>query len=238
MRRGADRIYPVQRRGCGGGVPKRPSTGSPWRRSTSATPWPARRCPSVAVITPQASSPRRGRGGQGPWVTTLGGAGREPVTPAQRDPSDPARVVAHRRPAVEARKLTLLDVANLFNLDGYWLGSPGGGHDVQHRGTAVPCRSSAPAWSRCWPTSRTCGPTRWLPRGTTARLTASSRCATTCPPPPASPSVLVSAGIMSPADAAAYLGITATVASGTLPPTPSTGGPDTGAPPITGGTEP
>ena len=38
----------------------------------------------------------------------------------------------------EARHMSLLDVANMFNLDGYWLGAPVAGHDVPHGRAAVP----------------------------------------------------------------------------------------------------
>lgn len=82
--------------------------------------------PSVAVITP---NPRLGEdeatGAKVKWLEKYGGRGREPgifpagtqVIPLAWSPSDSQ--------LVEARQQTLVDVANMFNLDSYWLGAPG-----------------------------------------------------------------------------------------------------------------
>ena len=82
--------------------------------------------PSVAVVTP---NPRLGEGeatdAKGRWMDIYGGRGRVPgifpagtvVTPLSWSPTDSQ--------LVEARQQSLVDVANMFNLDSYWLGAPG-----------------------------------------------------------------------------------------------------------------
>ena len=81
--------------------------------------------PSVAVITP---NPKLGQEesdtAKADWLAKFGGPTREPailpfgtqVIPLAWSPTDAQ--------LEQARKLTLVDVANAFNLDGYWLGAP------------------------------------------------------------------------------------------------------------------
>lgn len=83
--------------------------------------------PSVAIITP---NPRLGETeastAKADWLNKFVGPGREPailpagtqVIPLAWSPTDAQ--------LEEARRLTLLDIANAFNLDGYWLGAPAG----------------------------------------------------------------------------------------------------------------
>jgi phage portal protein BeeE len=83
--------------------------------------------PSVAVITP---NPGIGEGeakaAKTEWLAKFGGNKREPailpagtqVIPLAWSPED-AQLIA-------ARSMSLLDIANIFNLDGYWTGAPGG----------------------------------------------------------------------------------------------------------------
>ena len=80
--------------------------------------------PSVAIVTP---NPLLGLEEAGDaktrWMELYGGATREPgvfpagtiITPLGWSPADSQMV--------EARKLSLLDIANCYNLDGYWLGA-------------------------------------------------------------------------------------------------------------------
>ena len=82
--------------------------------------------PSVAVVTP---NPRLGveeaAAAKEQWKELFGGSRREPgvfpagtqIIPLSWSPSD-AELTA-------ARGMTLVDVANCFGLDGYWLGAPG-----------------------------------------------------------------------------------------------------------------
>lgn len=81
--------------------------------------------PSVAVIAPNPRlSQKEARQGGDDFLERYGGVGRRPgvfpagtiITPIAWSPSDAQ--------LVEARGASLLDVANLFNLDGFWLGAP------------------------------------------------------------------------------------------------------------------
>ena len=80
--------------------------------------------PSVAIIAPNPDlSQAEADAGKATWMEKYAGPVREPailpygttVTPLGWSPSDSQMV--------EARKLSLVDVANAFNLDGYWLGA-------------------------------------------------------------------------------------------------------------------
>jgi HK97 family phage portal protein len=81
--------------------------------------------PSVAVIAPnpRLSQKEAAMAGDEFWLR-YGGVGRRPgvfpagtvITPIAWSPSDAQ--------LVQARGASLLDVANLFNLDGFWLGAP------------------------------------------------------------------------------------------------------------------
>jgi HK97 family phage portal protein len=81
--------------------------------------------PSVAVIAPnpRLSQTEAHTAGDEFWAR-YGGAGRRPgvfpagtvITPIAWSPSDAQ--------LVEARGASLVDVANMFNLDGFWLGAP------------------------------------------------------------------------------------------------------------------
>src|SRR6202042_2556558 len=81
--------------------------------------------PSVAIITPQATL-TQGVADEAKlsWQDKFSGPNREPailpngtqVVPLAWSPSDTQ--------LTESRQMSLLDVANMFNLDGYWLGAP------------------------------------------------------------------------------------------------------------------
>jgi HK97 family phage portal protein len=91
--------------------------------------------PSVAVITP---NPRLGQDeateAQGAWMEKYGGHGRVPgvfpagtqVIPLSFSPADTQ--------LVQARQASLVDVANAFNLDPYWLGAPSSSHTYRSPG--------------------------------------------------------------------------------------------------------
>jgi HK97 family phage portal protein len=81
--------------------------------------------PAVAVIAPNPRlSQEEADEAKADWLLKFGGPTREPailpagtvVTPLAWSPED-AQMVA-------ARQLSLQDVANMFGLDGYWLGAP------------------------------------------------------------------------------------------------------------------
>lgn len=91
--------------------------------------------PSVAVIAPNPRlSSDEAKAAKVDWVEKYGGPTREPailpagtqVIPLAWSPSDSQ--------LVEARTLSLTDTANMFNLDGYWLGAPAGSHTYRTPG--------------------------------------------------------------------------------------------------------
>jgi HK97 family phage portal protein len=91
--------------------------------------------PSVAVITPNArlGGDEAKVAGQ-EWWERYGGGGRRPailpagtqVIPLSFSPADAQ--------LIEARRASLVDVANLCNLDSYWLGAPGSSHTYRSPG--------------------------------------------------------------------------------------------------------
>jgi HK97 family phage portal protein len=124
VRRSADRYYPVR----GVGVVEehlstldRVAQEEEYERGALSDAG----VPSVAVIAPQASlTQETADQAKQDWLDKFGGPVREPVilpngttvVPLAWSPSDTQ--------LNEARRLSLLDVANMFNLDGYWLGAP------------------------------------------------------------------------------------------------------------------
>jgi HK97 family phage portal protein len=101
--------------------------------------------PSVAVIAPQATLTQDNADeAKVAWLDKFSGPVREPVilpngttvVPLAWSPSDTQ--------LSEARRLSLLDVANMFNLDGYWVGAPVAG---------MTYRTAAPQYQQALKTS-------------------------------------------------------------------------------------
>ena len=126
--------------------------------------------PSVAVIAPNPNlSQEEADDGVDRWMSKFYGPVRAPVilpygttiTPLGWSPADSQMV--------EARKMTLQDVANAFNLDGYWLGAPM---------TGLTYRSPGPLYLTLLRTSlepvmsdfELGWANRWLPRGQAIRF--------------------------------------------------------------------
>lgn len=91
--------------------------------------------PSVAITTPNPNlSQEEADEAQTTWIEKYGGSGRVPgvfpsgtvVTPLSWSPDDSQMV--------EARQASLTDVANMFNIDGYWLGAPSSSHTYRSPG--------------------------------------------------------------------------------------------------------
>ncbi len=91
--------------------------------------------PSVAITTPNPDlGQEEAEAAKSTFVEKYGGAKREPgvfpqgtvITPLSWSPADSQ--------LVEARQLSLTDVANIFNLDGYWLGAPSSSHTYRSPG--------------------------------------------------------------------------------------------------------
>lgn len=124
VQRGADPWYPVRGVGVVEGhlaTLDRVAMQEEYERSALADGG----VPSVAVITNNPSlGEDEATAAKAKWAELYGGATREPgifpagtsVVPLAWSPTD-ADLVA-------ARQLSLTDIANIFNLDGYWLGAP------------------------------------------------------------------------------------------------------------------
>lgn len=81
--------------------------------------------PSVAVISPQSTLTQEiADEAKANWLDKFSGPVREPVILPNGTVVQPLAWSPSDTQLVEARRLSLLDVANMFNLDGYWLGSP------------------------------------------------------------------------------------------------------------------
>ena len=126
--------------------------------------------PSVAVITPNPSlSQEEADEGKTVWMDKFYGPVREPAILPYGTSVIPLGWSPQDSQMIEARKMTLLDVANAFNLDGYWLGapttsltyrSPGPLYLMLLRSSLEPVLSDFElTWSRSW-----------LPRGQAIRF--------------------------------------------------------------------
>lgn len=124
IKRGADRWFPVR----GVGVVEeyvstldRAAQEEEYERSSLSDG----AVPSIAVITPQATlTDDVASKAKTDWMEKFAGPGREPVILPNGTVVQPLAWSPTDTQLAEARRLTLLDVANMFNLDGYWLGAP------------------------------------------------------------------------------------------------------------------
>jgi HK97 family phage portal protein len=169
VRRGADRDYPV--RGVGVveeamGTLDRAAMEEVYEASTLA----GAAVPSVAIITPQAVLTQQvAEDAKASWNEKFAGPVREPailpsgtqVIPLAWSPTDTQ--------LIEARRLSLVDVANFFNIDSYWVGAPVAG---------MTYRTAQPQYQQVLRTSlepvladfEDVWSNAWLPRGTAMRF--------------------------------------------------------------------
>ena len=204
VRRGADRFYPIR----GVGVVEenlatldRVAMEEAYERQTLA----GASVPSVAIITPGATLTQEvADQAKTAWQTKFGGPVREPailpngtqVIPLAWSPSDTQ--------LVEARKMSLTDVANMFNVDGYWLGAPTAG---------ITYKTSAPQYQQILRTSlepvlsdfEDVWSDAWLPRGTTVVFDRNKLLRDDLPTTALAITTLVGADVMSADEARAYL---------------------------------
>jgi HK97 family phage portal protein len=169
VRRGADRTYPVR----GVGVVEealttldRVAMEEEYERQTLS----GAAVPSVAIIAPQATLTQDvADDAKANWMTKFGGPVREPailpngttVVPLAWSPTDTQ--------LTEARHMSLIDCANIFNLDSYWLGAPVSG---------MTYRTAGPQYQQVLRTSlepvladfEAIWSNAWLPRGTSVRF--------------------------------------------------------------------
>jgi HK97 family phage portal protein len=206
IRRGADRNYPVR----GVGIVEEHLTSldrvaqeEEYERSTLS----GSAVPSVAIITPQATiTPDAANEAKAGWVAKFGGPIREPailpngtqVIPLAWSPTDTQ--------LIEARRMSLVDVANMFNLDGYWLGAPVAG---------MTYRTAGPQYQQILRTSlepvladfEAIWSQAWLPRGTSIRFERNQLLRDDLVTTATALATLVNATIITPQQAAAYLGL-------------------------------
>lgn len=91
--------------------------------------------PSVAVITPNAEvSQEEADLAKKNWVEKYSGPVREPAILPQGTQVIPLAWSPHDSEMAEARKLGLQDVANMANLDGWWVGAPAGSFQYKSPG--------------------------------------------------------------------------------------------------------
>lgn len=126
--------------------------------------------PGVAIITPQ-KEPKEAdlTAAADKWMDAYSGQGNRPaflpngtqVIPLAWSPDD--------QQMTEARKLSLTDIGNIFNLDGYWLGAPGSSHTYRSPGPLylallrTSLESLAAELEDVWSYA-------WLPRGRSVRF--------------------------------------------------------------------
>jgi HK97 family phage portal protein len=126
--------------------------------------------PSVAVITP---NPRLGdteaQKAKVEWLAKFGGPKREPVILPAGTQVIPLAWSPEDAQLTQARQMSLLDVANAFNLDGYWLGAPGGSMTYKSPGSMytnllrMSLESVLVDFEAVWSAA-------WLPRGHVVRF--------------------------------------------------------------------
>jgi len=169
VKRGADRLYPVR----GVGVVEeylstldRVAMEEEYERGALA----GGAVPSVAVITPQTQITNDvADEAKERWLEKFQGPQREPVILPNGTQVIPLAWSPTDTQLTEARKQSLLDVANMFNLDGYWLGAPVAG---------MTYRTAAPQYQQVLRTSlepvladfEDVWGNAWLPRGTNVRF--------------------------------------------------------------------
>jgi HK97 family phage portal protein len=169
VRRGADRNYPVR----GVGVVEeylstldRVAMEEEYERGALA----GGAVPSVAVITPQPVLDQDvADEAKDAWMQKFSGPQREPVILPNGTQVIPLAWSPTDTQLAEARRMSLLDVANMFNLDGYWLGAPVAG---------MTYRTAGPQYQQVLRTSlepvladfEDVWSNAWLPRGTNVRF--------------------------------------------------------------------
>jgi len=193
--RGVDRTYPVR----GVGVVEeafstldRAAMEEEYERSALS----GGAVPSVALIAPQATLTQDvADDAKANWLAKFGGPVREPailpsgtqVIPLAWSPSDTQ--------LTEARKMTLTDIANLFNLDSYWVGAA-----VQ----GMTYKTAAPQYQQILRTSiepvladfEQVWSDAWFPRGTTVRFDRNKLLAEDLPTTAQALNLLVTSGIV------------------------------------------
>jgi HK97 family phage portal protein len=216
VRRGADRMFPVR----GVGVVEqhladldRVAMESEYERSALA----GGAVPSVAIIANTAGlSQEVADETKQKWLAKFAGPNREPailpngttVVPLAWSPSDAQ--------LTEARQMSLVDVANMFNIDGYWLGAPVAG---------MTYRTAGPQYQQILRTSlepllvdfEDVWGDSWLPRGQSIRFDRFQLLREDMATTATAVSTLVAARIITPEEARLILALPVVAGGGSEP---------------------
>jgi HK97 family phage portal protein len=202
--RGADRFYPVR------GVGVVEENLSTLNRVVMETEYESSALsggavPSVAVI---ASTPTLNQDvadqAKADWMGKFGGPVREPVFLPNGSQIVPLSWSPTDTQLIEARKQSLTDVANMFNIDGYWLGAPVAG---------MTYRTAGPQYQQILRTSlepvladfESVWSDAWLPRGKTVHFDRNQLLRDDLNTTATALATLVAAGIITGPEARAYL---------------------------------
>ena len=126
--------------------------------------------PSMAVTVPQATITQEvADEAKADWLTKFSGPVREPVFLPNGTTVVPLAWSPTDTQLAQARQASLLDIANMFNLDGYWLGAPVAG---------MTYRTAGPQYQQILRTSlepvlsdfEDVWSSAWLPRGSGVRF--------------------------------------------------------------------
>lgn len=90
--------------------------------------------PSIAVTTPNAVSQDEEEAAKKGWLEKFSGPARQPVFLPPGTEVKPLAWSPRDQQLNEARQLTLTDVANIANVDGYWLGASTAGYSYKSPG--------------------------------------------------------------------------------------------------------
>lgn len=206
VKRGADRTYPVR----GVGVVEeslstldRVAMEEEYERGALA----GGAVPSVAVITPTSTLTQDvADDAKRAWEEKFAGPQREPVILPNGTQVIPLAWSPTDTQLSEARKMSLVDVANIFNLDGYWLGAPVAG---------MTYKTAAPQYMQILRTSlepvladlEDVWSNAWLPRGTNVRFRRSQLLRDDLPTMTTAAVAGYGAGIMTLAEARVEIGL-------------------------------
>jgi phage portal protein BeeE len=186
--------------------------------------------PSVAVITPNATLTQDvADEAKQSWLDKFSGPQREPVFLPNGTQVIPLAWSPTDTQLSEARRMSLVDVANMFNLDGYWLQAPVAG---------LTYRTAGPQYLSMLRTSlepvladfEDVWSDAWLPRGTSVRFRRSQLLREDLATSTAAAVAAYGAGIMTLAEARVEIGlppdVAGTIGAGADIPQPANTQPD------------
>ena len=204
VRRGADRLYPVR----GVGVVEqhlddldRMAMESEYERSSLS----GGAVPSVAVVTPNATLTQDvADDAAANWSAKFSGPQRAPVFLPNGTQVIPLGWSPTDAQLTEARRMSLTDTANMFNVDSYWVGAPVAG---------MTYRTAGPQYQQILRTSlepvladfEDVWSDAWLPRGQSIRFDRNQLLRDDLATTSTAMVALVGAGILTPEEARQYL---------------------------------